>query len=75
MFVRRFLFPLLTVALCVTACSQFSTTAPDGAGKITYPETRQILHEDNYHGTTVVDPYRWLEELETADTRSWIEAH
>ena len=70
--VRRLLFPLLAVALCVTACAPFS--ARDAAGPVTYPETRQIDHQDNYHGTTVADPYRWLEELEADDTRSWIEA-
>ena len=32
--------------------------------KISYPQTRQDNSvSDNYHGTTVKDPYRWLEEF------------
>ena len=29
---------------------------------ISYPETRRIEHYDDYHGTKVHDPYRWLED-------------
>ncbi len=29
---------------------------------------------DNYHGTTVADPWRWLENLNSAETLSWIAA-
>ena len=32
------------------------------SGGIEYPKTERIDHVDNYHGTTVADPYRWLEE-------------
>jgi prolyl oligopeptidase len=28
---------------------------------------------DTYHGMSIPDPYRWLEQLESAETRSWIE--
>jgi prolyl oligopeptidase len=29
---------------------------------------------DNYHGTEVADPYRWLEDESSPETRAWIEA-
>ena len=29
---------------------------------------------DNYHGTVVADPWRWLEDLKSAETGSWIAA-
>lgn len=28
---------------------------------------------DEYHGVSVADPYRWLEQLESPETRCWIE--
>lgn len=39
-----------------------------------YPATRRIDHVDTYHGTQVADPYRWLEDAESVDTRRWIQA-
>ncbi|MBR2052491.1 MAG: S9 family peptidase, partial [Bacteroidales bacterium] len=40
-----------------------------------YPETRKDLTVvDNYFGTDVADPYRWLENDTTAETAQWVEA-
>jgi prolyl oligopeptidase len=39
-----------------------------------YPKARRADQVDNFHGTTVADPYRWMEETESAETRAWIEA-
>jgi prolyl oligopeptidase len=38
------------------------------------PKTRTGDAADDYHGTRVADPYRWLEDTDAADTRGWIEA-
>ena len=40
----------------------------------TYPQTRQVDQADDYHGTIVQDPYRWLEDLESPETAEWIAA-
>ncbi len=37
-----------------------------------YPATRQVDVVDDYHGTKIADPYRWLEDLESADTAAWV---
>jgi prolyl oligopeptidase len=41
--------------------------------KIQYPPTRTVDVVDDYHGTKVADPYRWLEDLDSDDTAAWIE--
>ncbi len=42
--------------------------------KLTYPHTPTIEQSDDYHGTRVSDPYRWLEEVDLAQTLDWIQA-
>src|SRR5438128_1771571 len=41
-----------------------------------YPNTRRVEHVDDYHGTKVADPYRWLETdvRQSKDVAAWIEA-
>ncbi len=40
----------------------------------TYPTSPQVNQTDDYHGKTIVDPYRWLEDPQSAETQAWIEA-
>jgi len=44
------------------------------AKKLVYPEAKKLDQIDDYHGTKVADPYRWLEDLDSADTHAWVEA-
>lgn len=39
-----------------------------------YPETRTVDHVDDHHGTSVADPYRWLEDLDGPETSAWVRA-
>ncbi|MBI3428170.1 MAG: S9 family peptidase [Acidobacteria bacterium] len=40
----------------------------------TYPPARKAEQVDDYHGTKIADPYRWLEDPDSAESRAWIEA-
>ncbi|HEV7588247.1 MAG TPA: prolyl oligopeptidase family serine peptidase [Longimicrobium sp.] len=61
-----------TSAALVIALAGAAATAP--AQRLNYPEARTVEQLDEYHGTRVADPYRWLEDTESADTRAWIAA-
>src|ERR1700730_6874383 len=37
-----------------------------------YPDTPRVDQVDEYFGTPVADPYRWLEDVDSAQTQRWI---
>jgi len=39
-----------------------------------YPVAKKTGQTDNYHGTVVADPYRWLEDANSAETKAWVDA-
>ncbi len=42
--------------------------------QLTYPESTRTDQVDIMHGIPVSDPYRWLEDINSQQTRDWIEA-
>jgi len=46
------------------------------AQSLSYPPTKTVDQVDDYHGTKVADPYRWLEDdvRESDDVKAWVEA-
>jgi len=47
-------------------------TTPAVAAPIAYPATAKVAQSDNYFGTVVQDPYRWLEDDNSAQTKDWV---
>jgi prolyl oligopeptidase len=85
---RRGLVPLFVVLATLAIAPMFFRTSAQGqltasgstvvkaakSGKIAYPESKKVEQVDNYFGTMVADPYRWLEDENSADTKAWVEA-
>ncbi|OYO28638.1 prolyl oligopeptidase family protein [Janthinobacterium sp. PC23-8] len=57
-------------ALAQTAAQQ---SCPAGnSPAVTYPVTKKVDQQDSYFGTTIADPYRWLEDANSAETHDWV---
>ena len=39
-----------------------------------YPVTKKITQVDDYFGTKVSDPYRWLENDNSDETKAWVKS-
>lgn len=66
---------LLVTALAVTGCSkpaQDDAPAAEVAAQMSYPMTKTVEQFDNYHGTDVADPYRWLEDMDNQEVKDWV---
>ena len=42
--------------------------------ELAYPAARRGDQIDEYHGIQVADPYRWMEDIDSPETRIWVEA-
>jgi len=69
---------LLWIAAALTAFGCSSThnagRAPRSASELSYPPAAHGSVVETYHGTEVADPFRWLEDSDAAQSRTWIEA-
>jgi prolyl oligopeptidase len=49
------------------------TTPRDTTGVRAPPPTKTVDSADVYHGTRVPAPYRWLEAIDSEETRAWVD--
>ncbi len=61
---------LAAIATLVTG----TTVSPSSGVAAGYPSAPPGPVVDDYHGTTVADPWRWLEDVNSPETQSWIVA-
>jgi prolyl oligopeptidase len=48
-------------------------TAEDSAAPLTYPKAHTVDQIDDYFGTKVSDPYRWMEDVDAPEVKAWID--
>lgn len=70
-FKRATLALSLIAAFSAQALAQ-SHACPAGTPAVSYPTTKKVEQQDNYHGTMVADPYRWLEDANSDETKAWV---
>jgi prolyl oligopeptidase len=56
---------LLIPALAISGIAQ---------AQLSYPATKKVDQVDDYFGTKVEDPYRWLEDDNAPETKDWVTA-
>ena len=62
------------ITLSVAGAALFAAGCATMAAKLNYPKTTKTEVVDSYHGTTITDPYRWLEDDNSPATKAWVEA-
>ncbi len=66
----------LLVIISVISCNSNNEKSNETKNnmKIEYPKTKKVDVVDDYFGTKVPDPYRWLENDTSAETKEWVKA-
>jgi prolyl oligopeptidase len=44
------------------------------AVELAYPAARKVEQTDDYFGTKVSDPYRWMEDVDSPELKTWVDA-
>ena len=70
---------ILAIWGCETKSDSGSLTSPNVIQKVdfktipvTYPDVKKDETVDDYHGTAIQDPYRWLEDDNSKATSDWV---
>lgn len=58
----------------MTPISDVAPTSSETTTTLRYPAARTVEQTDDYFGTKVSDPYRWMEDVDSAELKTWVDA-
>ena len=75
---KKLLLPIICISLLNTSCKEGLVTTETSKTNtnnifMDYPVTKKINVTDNYFGTVVNDPFRWLEDDLSDETEQWVD--
>lgn len=65
---------MLAIAVLINPLSGIAQHTSPPNKSMNYPKTKKVDVTDTYFGTTIKDPYRWLEDDRSAETSDWVQA-
>ncbi len=64
----------ISTIACAVAFALVLSASFQAQMRFNYPDAKKVVQIDDYHGTKVSDPYRWLEDPDSPESRGWIDA-
>jgi prolyl oligopeptidase len=58
----------------MTSNASVVTAADESNLALVYPVARKVDQVDDYFGTPVSDPYRWMEDVDSVELKTWVDA-
>lgn len=68
----RSIFVTIPFAISLLLVSSDLAYPQDPASNLLYPKSKVVDQVDDFHGTKILDPFRWLEDVDSQDTKSWV---
>jgi prolyl oligopeptidase len=65
--------PALAAGIVALAASIAGAQVQQGQ-RLSYPEAKKVDQVDDFWGTKVADPYRWMEDLNSPDVANWVQS-